>query len=709
MAETLVELEDFADTTIEIPDDSPAPRSRPTGQSQFLTLSDHQYSQLTAQVRKHRDEALVARADFPVRHADRYRRYQADPSLRPLGPWPEAARLFTPATRDVLERLHAEAWLAMFGNILQISLQPFGDEDIEQSEKISRFFRWGLTKTMDFTGVTMTLLFDALLDSVGVAKVMAYEPPWEPPSEEAKRFLSRTVRIDALDLGMLLVAPDAEGLQYPEARYVAQEFFLTSDDLLRMEKRGFDVPYHDQLGASQRMTERKRVEMEREGQRVVEFHPDSIPFVESYERFVIDDDDGRGLETDIIVSWFPDAMISGESHDTEDKHGRIAGVRKLTDVFPQDDRPRRPFFPVTFWPQPRQWRGLNVPDRLESMQDVINRLHEQMINYGEVSMLPYFFVNTFLTGEVPDLHTIRPGSGVTVDDSNGIEFAPTRSLNRHFAEVIGMQQADIERDSQVIDNSNQRTQNRGRQTATATRAVAMEARKSYSMLIRQATAQVEQMYNFTFRLWQEILPEGAMAQIFEPKGGSTDSGEPENVFDRLFAGQPLSEAGRPRGQRLVAGKIAKENISGLYDVTVEVNPEAQFDRQVQLSLYEITAPSLTAYPMGNRLALKRIWTAHGQDGFDDIYPEEIANLQSQQIFMTMQIQLEVAKGQLAQIQQEAAQGQQQKAQGQLANFEALLDQASETGEIPPELAQLAQEMAAGQNGEAATNGNEGAA
>jgi hypothetical protein len=64
---------------------------------------------------------------------------------------------------------------------------------------------------------------------------------------------------------MLLVAPDAEGLQYPECRFVHQEFFLTDDDLFRMEKAGFDVPDYDQLGDSQRPTERKRLELERGG------------------------------------------------------------------------------------------------------------------------------------------------------------------------------------------------------------------------------------------------------------------------------------------------------------------------------------------------------------------------------------------------------------------------------------------------------------
>lgn len=54
----------------------------------FLDLSEAQISDLTAQVEDHKDEAMASRGDFDLRHADRYRRFLADPLLRPPGPWP---------------------------------------------------------------------------------------------------------------------------------------------------------------------------------------------------------------------------------------------------------------------------------------------------------------------------------------------------------------------------------------------------------------------------------------------------------------------------------------------------------------------------------------------------------------------------------------------------------------------------------------------
>ena len=661
----------------------------------FLSLSAAQERRLLQQMEENRDEALLARADFPVRHAERYRRYLADHTLRPNGPWPEAPRLFLPTTRSILERLHEEIWQALFGNMLQIRANPFGDEDIKGAEAASRFVRWTLEHTLPWQMIASDLIFDALLDSAGVAKVSTWEPPWPAPSGDARRFLRRQVMVDTCDLGMLLVAPDAEGLQYPQCRYVHQEFFLREDDVLRLGRKGFDVPDYDQLGDSQQMTERKQVEMEREGERVVEFHPASVLFVESYERFVLEEDLG---EEDIIVSWFPDAQMQGTSHSTASNVGRIAGVRRLIDVFPQDDRPRRPFFPITFWGQPRQWRGLNIPDRLMAMQDIINRLHEQLIGYGEVSMLPFVFVNAFLTGEVPDLRTVRPGSTVVIDDtsSQGVQFAPTRSLNRHFAEQISMMQAHVERDARVTDF------NLGRQgqgantprTASATMALLGEQRKAYGSHVRKAALQFGDLITFHFRLWQEILPDETYVGMHPniPTFTSQSALLEGSLWDRLFAPKPMTDTGRPLPEQQTAIPISREAISGFYDIRLDVNPEEQFDRQALLSLYQLTAPAVQEYPLGSRTMLKRLWSALDQKGFDDIYPEELALLQTQQRMMAIQVQIATFETQLRQIEQSAAQAQLQEAQQAPGGTGSL---GSSGGSIDPGLARVLQGMLGG--------------
>jgi hypothetical protein len=562
-------------------------------------------------------------------------------------------------------------------------MKPFRDGDIVNAEFATRFLHWALESTISWSHISAALIFDALLDSVAVAKVMVVDAPWKPPSDDATRFLARTVEIDPLDLGMLLVAPDAEGLQYPKARFIAQEFFLSSDDLLRMERRGFDVPDYDQLGYSQQMTDRKRIELEREGERVVEFHPDSIPFVESYERFTVEDED-----EDLIVSWFPDAQATGSSVD----HGCIAAIRRLIDVFPQDDRPRRPYFDITVWPQPRQWKGLNVPDRLESIQDLENRLHEQLVNYGDVSMLPFIFANTFLTGELPDLRTVRPGSTVPIDDLSGVQFAPTRSLNRHFAEQIQMIRAHVERDMSTSDFNMGRSSSQPNmpRTAGATFAILGESKKSYSMLVRHQSQQFEGLIGFFFRLWQSILPDNTYVSIFKPQ---QEPIEGETIFDRLFTETSFNSAGKVQQPTRVALPISADHLSGFFDVKMSVNPEEQFEQQTMVQLYQLTAPVIQDYPLGTRTMLKRLWGAFNQKGFDEIYPEAVALLKTR-------IMMDAAQVQLATFEQQLAQIHQQEAQAQLGALQQQSQQVLDTGQLTPEFMQSLEALKGAQNGNA---------
>ncbi len=331
---------------------------------------------------------------------------------------------------------------------------------------------------------------------------------------------------------------------------------------------------------------------------------------------------------------------------------------------------------------------MNVPDRLESMQDLINRLHEQLVNYGEVSMLPYIFVNTFLTGELPDMRTVRPGSTVPIDDINGLQFAPTRSLNRHFAEQINMAQANVERDSQVSDLSLGRSSDRPNmpRTAAATMAILGEARKSYGSLVRHSALQFGEILTFHFKLWQEILPDDTYVQAFEPveKGqeGPTPSEQSSTMWDRLFARQPLSETGRPAQQQYVALPIGRDNLSGFFDATVEVNPEEQFDRQALVSLFQTTAPAIAEYPVGIRIMLKRMWAVFDQHGFDDVYPEEIALLQTQERTLTAEVKI-------AQLELQLRQMGEQEAQQKMQGLQAAAQHYHQTGQVLPELAEFA--------------------
>ena len=611
-------------------------------------------STLRAQIENHRLEWVGSLGDWPDRHDERFRRFNADPSLRPPGPWPDAPNFFIPRTRDVLEKLLSEIWTALFSQDENIKLVPFGEDDVEGAQLASRFEQWALRTTPDLQWWNETakdIIFDGLLDSAAVAKVTAWSPPWETP----KGFFDKIARIDPLDLNTFIVPPDATGLQYPEARYVGQVFFLTRDDLLRMKKQGYVVPDVDSVSYSDQMpTERERSEIEREGITLQPFKRNTVRFIEMYERFTVDSTDK--FEEDIIVSYFPDAQTTGEKTRTS----AISRVRRLSTindgkigVFPRSDRPRRPFFELSFWKMPRQWRGMNVPDRIDSMQDLINKLHEQMVNHGDVSMLPYIFADIFTTGDLPDLRQVRPGSTIPVESTSGIQFAPTRSMNRHYAEQISLANANIERGESVTDATlGRQGQGNTPRTATASLAFLSQSQKAFGILARQGAIKFVRMLRFHFQLWQSIIPNSFIAPL--TPASEVKSVKHRDILLRLFDGELEG--------KFIGRETTKRELSGVYNVQLTIRPDAAIDRQVNLAMAQIVIPAIPGYILGQREMIRRVYESHELKGFEQVWPEHIARTDTAIHIITKRIQLFELQQQLEAVSQQQEQATDQQAQ-----------------------------------------------
>jgi hypothetical protein len=216
-----------------------------------------------------------------------------------------------------------------------------------------------------------------------------------------------------------------------------------------------------------------------------------------------------------------------------------------------------------------------------------------------------------------------------------------------------------------------------------------ESRKSFGKLVRDAANQFAAALSFHFRLWQEILPDDTYVDLRIAPPETTPRTESSNLWDRLFTPQEINGVGQPVQNQKRAVPISREHISGFYDVTIDVNPDAQFDQQVLMSLYQITAPAIAEYPLGARSMLKRLWAIFNQQGFDDIYPEELAMLQTQQRLMAIQVQIATFEAQLGQLDQAAA-------QQQLQQLQTIGQQAAEQMGLTPEAAQAI--LAGQQNG-----------
>lgn len=474
------------------------------GQLESIPLSKDARERLVKQVREHWEDGMTHRGDFPTRHDEHYRRFLGDYTLRPQGPWPNAPRLFTGDTRSTMETIMAELWKAVFPGFEAVDIDPFDDAALRNKDQAPRMARYALRWLINdaeqggWAHIGKMCLFDALCDATGFLKVYPWRPPWRNANPDT------IIRIDNIDEGTLLLPPGATGTQYPDARYVGQELWVPWDDLVRKKRQGFTVPSKDDLKPdTQTLTERERTEQEREG-RQADPAKDGYCVGELYERFVLDKPD-EGEEDDLVVSFYPHA---------KDEHC-LARVLYLTDLFPNQARPLRPFFTLSVWPQPRQLRGMSLPERLRSYQDMQNRLAEQMVNYGDVSILPFFFYNALVTGDIPDLRQVMPGQGVPVNDLGGIQAVPRASLNRHFLEQMQYWKSQIEGDAHVSDIAQGRSPTRPNapRTLGGTQLLLQQGREAFSDLVPHLGYQYTAVLDFWWRLWQHFVPPGLLVPM----------------------------------------------------------------------------------------------------------------------------------------------------------------------------------------------------
>jgi len=603
-----------------------------------VRLSPDQQQRLLRQLHAHYLEATTGRDESQQRRETRYRRYLSDPDLRAgMQPWDDAPQLFLSMTRKTLEGL-LDKFMGIFGRMETVEVKGFGEEDVAKSERKTKFFRWALKTLNEWRVQVKMVLQDAELDSLGVLKVYNFRQPFDAPFEEAKA-LQVFVQVEAVDIGTLLIPPDAEGLQWPGAKYMGHHLWITPDDFPSMKDRGFALPDEDdidRMGGHKNLLddERKLIEFEREGwfpETTDDEHDPEFEMVESYELFDIDDDGRREM---VVVHWFPHWRTSGAANS--DKLGHLSRIMELGDVLPQRafPRPMWPFFPVRLWRQPRQLRGLNVPDRLESAQDLLNRLAEQMVHQGTIDILPYVFANVALTGDLPNLGKIKPGDIVPIDQIGGNVFFHTpNSSNRHYIEQMQVAKQMGEEDIPVTAFTQGRNPDQPNtpKTLGGLSLMIQQNNESFNELIKEIAEQFTPALKFAFALWQHRLPPNLKIPLPDTEG----------IEGKLFdtKNEVLSET-----------PVSQEELSGLFDIRLKVNPNETLDQQKKLTLAEkLDALLVDTWPAGRRELWRDVWESLGLQEFDKFYPEEVALVETQIKILQAQLQIAAMEAKLSQI------------------------------------------------------------
>lgn len=672
---------------LQFPDDEAPVTSEPPPEaydeaSGVLTLTVDQEMRLLRQLRAHYDEAMQGRDELIQRREVRYRRYLCDPTLRQgRQAWDESGQLFLPMTRTTLETLKDELTQAM-GGIDGITASGIGEEDVERAKLQTAFLQYALKELNPehWDELLDAAEHDALQDAIAYFKVYPYAQPYLREGSEHPAVI---VRIDVVDEGTLLIPPNATKLQWPECSYVGQQLWPSLDELLEMEARGFTVPKAEDVGTggdAQQYTddERKLLEFTRQGMQPDEASSDYDPhveMVEMHELFALDEGQPREFLT---IHWFPHLHSTGGQSP-----GHLGRVMRTDDALKQDvfPRPMWPFFPMTVWQQPRQLRGLSIVDRLESAQDLLNRLAEQMVEHGEVSILPYVFANVALAGDLPNLRRIKPGEVVPLDSMGSVTFSPQQSQNGHYIQQMQIAKTWGEEDSSVtafIQGRNAEQPNAPRTLGQVT-LMLQQSQKGFKKQVLHQARQVREVLKMYLGLWQGHVQPTLSIPMPDMEG----------LQERLFEGKALELQKREQ--------ITPDNLAGPFDITVRVNPEAHLEQQKQLLLADkLDAILAPVWPLGRRELWKNVWEALGLQEFDRFYPEHVATIQTQLLMLQAQLQLLVLEGQLAQA------GQQPMAlDGGMPSGQQSVGTSG--GGPPPQLEQLLAQLVpqlGGQNGAA---------
>src|SRR5262249_3224690 len=119
--------------------------------------------------------------------------------------------------------------------------------------------------------------------------------------------------------------------------------------------------------------------------------------LEQYRRWDID---GDGIDEEIVI-W-----------KAKDLHGRILGWDYLENVHAHGRRPIRigKYFPIPF-----RAYGLPLAEVVKGIQDEINAIHNQKVDYGTIQNMPFFFYRASST--MPQINMqLKPGNGVPIDN-----------------------------------------------------------------------------------------------------------------------------------------------------------------------------------------------------------------------------------------------------------------------------------------------------
>jgi len=591
------------------------------------------------------DQGEQMKGNWEQLHNDYWKMYLSIPDQEvKTFPWSRASNLFLPLTRITQDALMAQFFDAMLSSKPKVVGTEQGD--LESARQLSMFyFDYVWEKILNLKEIGNDWLFDTLLDGTSAIKVrwdrsmqlireqsvesrittetiteevLGEKVQAEIPSGVEQRIVEDLMAeplnrpsIDHTDLSRVYVAPGTGmSLQYPECPWYFEELFLSWEQLQQRKRMGYenvDENLRSQLGENditpQDLTKRDNDSISQSDNdyrtaRVLVFYmrmvlpgevtmPDGTTRRQKVE--LEDDDEVLGYGEDVEVTFFWDTK-------------KIARIVPLSRIYPDG---KRPHIDNRYVRIPRHFYGKGIPSRMIHMNRLINSAFNQMMDFGTLQNMPFFFYSPSETGLMPDLNPLRPGAGIPVLNPGGIQMPRLQGDKSFQLSIMQQIQGWAERDSSVTSHvlgANSATPNAPR-TFRGQNQMIQQSNIAFSRMVALLAEPFLDMFRKVHLLYQKNAPKEMEFKYFNQETG-------------LFKKQMISR------------QMFYEDV----DFTFQLNPNRQFEQESNMMLgqFLMSIPFIQQIPQSVRALAKQLYESHGKKNFEEIWPEEQLQAQAMQ-------------------------------------------------------------------------------
>jgi len=513
-------------------------------------------------------------------------------------PWEGASNLFLPVIRSTIDGLLAQFHDALISNDPFMRVRAVDTPGVDSAKSLTRFYsEYVYKRVIPFKQIINNWLFDTLVYGTGAVKTRVENntflrrrmesstsmknqtmkgemfgqkvesDPIQIPVEkfEEKTRVERVHRpvVENTDMFRILVPPDSSStFQFPGTRYYIQRQFLTHDQLLLRRRAGYkniDEALFGHLG-QQNDTDGKQINSDYQGTSAGA----NIPAVEVLEisgRLVcpgeyldekgkkqsqgfMDDD---GLEEEFVITYFPATK----------KISRIVPLDRIR----QDNN--RSHLSLRFNEIPRFFYGQGVAAKLQDMQAGMNAFFNQMVDYGTIQNLPFYFFEPAGLGEVPERLMLEPGAMIPTLNASSVHAPRLQGDFQFWISAMNQIQAWSERDGMVPDFTKGVSPSRPNapNTARATIAMIQNANVAFSWKTAQIAEKIIQLFHAVHECYRQVITRDQEVSFYSEDSGS---------FDKVY---------------LTAAMFRNP-----IEIDYVINPNRQAEQQMHQMMFSMLAP-----------------------------------------------------------------------------------------------------------------------